>query len=112
MTSELRSGEFKTAPISPDQVVEAKSESLPDEVFVVVNELITEKLLNGSATILQKDILARLEACGLNRSQIFEKGWLNFEELYRQAGWEVGYDKPGYNETGEAYFIFSDKTRK
>ena len=43
---------------------------------------------------------------GLERALIFKKGWLNVEEMYREAGWQVTYDRPAYNETGYAYFYF------
>ena len=43
---------------------------------------------------------------GLNRNEIFNKGWLNIEEVYRSAGWKVNYDKPAYNESYDAYFTF------
>lgn len=44
--------------------------------------------------------------------EVFKKGWLNVEYLFRAAGWEVQYDKPGYNETYEAYFTFSKKVKR
>jgi len=43
---------------------------------------------------------------GLNRAEIFDKGWLNVEEVYRAAGWAVEYDKPGFNESYSATFTF------
>lgn len=40
---------------------------------------------------------------------IYKKGWLNVEEAYREKGWDVTYDKSGYNETYRALFVFSKR---
>ena len=29
--------------------------------------------------------------------------------LFEEAGWNVQYDKPGYNENYDAYFKFTEK---
>lgn len=31
-----------------------------------------------------------------------DHGWLDLEDIYRDEGWTVEYDSPGYNETYEA----------
>lgn len=49
---------------------------------------------------------------GLERSEIFDKGWLDIESAYRKAGWHVEYDKPGYCETYVAYWEFTRKRKK
>jgi hypothetical protein len=43
------------------------------------------------------------------QSEVYAKGWLNFEAIYEEAGWKVVYDKPGYNETYDANFTFTKK---
>lgn len=42
-----------------------------------------------------------------SRQFIFDKHWLDIEDTYRKAGWNVEYDKPGYCENYDAYFVFS-----
>jgi hypothetical protein len=97
-----------SGPISPDEVVAAKANSIPDEVFDVVNELIAEKWSGRYALVLQRDIVARLKAYPKFEDVDFAaKGWLDFEPIYRQKGWGVEYDKPGYNETYPASFKFT-----
>jgi len=93
-------------PLSPDDIAAAKRQHIPEAVFDAFNELLALKFTNGSATILQKDVLAKLEAGGMVRQEIFDNGWLNVEEAYRDAGWKVEYDKPAYNETYDASFKF------
>jgi hypothetical protein len=92
-------------PVAPSEVVDLQREQIPSAVIATVNSMIAEQ--GGGYVILrQKDIQARLQEAGLDVAEIYEKGWLNFEDLYRQAGWEVEYDKPGYNETYDANFVF------
>jgi len=98
-------------PIRPEEVAEKKREIIPKEVFETVNRLILENLSPRGkyATVLQDDIVEGLEAAGLDRDDIFDKGWLDIELAYEAVGWKVTYDKPGYNETGRAFFRFETK---
>ena len=101
----------KVSPVKPSEMTQAKKSSIPDVVFEVFNQLITEKFNCGYATIKQKDVVALLEAKGLKSREIYDRGWLDVEGVYRAAGWKVEYDKPGYNESYDAFFVFSTKSR-
>ena len=91
-------------PISPKEAKSGKH--IPDEVFEVFNDLIRE----GGGTVKQGVAVARISAkMGVTRSQIFERGWLDVEDAYRAKGWKVDFDKPGFNESYEAYFTFEAK---
>ncbi len=93
--------------LSPQEVLERKQDTTPELVLETVNRLLTEKItVDGRARIKQDEIMAILVEGGLNRREIFDKHWLDFEDRYRAAGWEVKYDKPGYNESYDAYFEF------
>ena len=96
----------KVRPIGPDEVESQKEMDFPDAVFESFNELIAQQFTSGSATIKQEDVVALMVEKGLNHGEIFDKGWLNVEEVYRSAGWKVSYDKPGYNESYPATFTF------
>ena len=93
-------------PITPDEVGAAKVVHTPAAVFDAFNAEIAKEFTSGAAKVKQNAVMERLVAGGLQRSEVFVMGWLNIEEAYRAAGWQVEYDKPGYNETGEAYFTF------
>jgi hypothetical protein len=97
----------KTKPITPEQI--KPSASIPDKVIEVFNSLISEKYKNGAARILQREIVNQLVAIGFSRNRIFDERLLDVEELYKEAGWEVKYDKPGYDEGFEPYFLFLRK---
>ena len=97
------------AALSPKEVVNARKASMPDVVIEVFNQLIAEKFNGHNAVVHQDQVVKELVAKGLDRGDIFQKGWLDVEDIYRKKGWKVEYDKPGYNESYEAYFDFSVK---
>lgn len=103
----------KVKPIRPDEIGEHKARIFPDFVLKAFNDLLAENFSHGSAKILQKNAIQRILQYGNmtqeERGQIFDNGWLNVEEIYRDAGWKVKYDKPGYCESYDAFFEFSKK---
>lgn len=99
-------------PIRPDEVGEAKTQSIPDEVFQAFNTLIAQNYRNGRAVVSQDDVMTLLISLlkgEVDRQEVFNRGWLDIEDSYRRAGWKVIYDKPGYNEDYAATFKFSKK---
>lgn len=103
----------KRGPITPDDARSGKASSIPDAVFDVVNELLSERFNESSIRIDQADIVKRIcERMKLTSQQVFDNGWLDFESAYRGAGWSVEYDKPGFNETYEPTFIFKQEKRR
>jgi len=101
-------------PISPNEV---NNPAIPEEVIEAFNFLIKKNFRNGSATILQNEVIEKIlkifrqRRREMTRQQIFDAGWLNIEHLYTNAGWNVGYDKTAYNETYDAFFTFKKKKR-
>lgn len=94
-------------PISPSDV----KKFIPDFIIETVNKLIVKKWDGDKAIIFQDDIMDIVSSndAGFDkpsRQEIFDKGWLDFEPLYREKGWKVEYDTPGYNEFYKAKFIF------
>lgn len=97
--------------IRPKDVVAHKQNSIPEFVFDVFNDLIANDFTGRSSTVYQEDVIERLLAdqIDLDRDTIFKRRWLNIEEVYEEVGWDVVYDKPGYNETYKAFWIFTKK---
>lgn len=93
--------------MSPAEAIELQMQQIPGEVFVAFNALIAQNLSDGMATVKQDDVMARLVGRGMTRREIYDRHWLDVEDSYRALGWKVLYDKPGYNETGDAFFEFS-----
>ncbi len=100
-------------PIKPNEVASVKAAKvIPELVFEAFNLCIARNWKGSSATVLQsdvvKEIVSRLPE-GRTKQEIFDNNWLDVEDAYREAGWKVVYDKPGFNESYEANFIFSKK---
>lgn len=97
------------APITPIKALQAKQESIPDFVIEAFNELIIKGMnTSGSVCIKQKDVVALITSKQqISSNAIYSSGWLDVENIYRSAGWNVEYDSPGYNESYDATFTFS-----
>lgn len=71
---------------------------------------------NSRVILYQDDIMDEIikvfqkRGLTISRIDVFSNGWLNFEPHYREAGWTVGYDGPGFNEDYKAHFIFTART--
>ena len=98
-----------TKPISPSEVYEQKLKNWPSEVFDVWNRLIADNFDGESSVILQKDAAKALKDCTRDNGFGFSMKYLYIEEIYRQAGWKVHYEKAAYNETFDSYYEFSKK---
>lgn len=74
----------------------------------VVNELLRQHFDGSTAVILQLDILSGFLALEpeYTSRRVFDEKLMDFEAVYRQQGWLVAYEKPGYNERGSAFFTF------
>jgi hypothetical protein len=105
-------------PFSPADARKFKVTSTPLEVIQAANELLAENYIDGQIHIKLKDLKARCrKILGVDdpmfsgvdpMSNWSSKVW-DIEEVYRQRGWKVVYDKPAYNESYDSYFIFIPK---
>jgi hypothetical protein len=100
------SPERSHGPLSPSEAADLQTEQIPDEVFIAFNGLIARNLRGGRAFVFQKDVVEILEQQGIDRQQVYKTHWLDVEDSYRATGWDVKYDKPGFNETYEPNFTF------
>lgn len=92
--------------IKPSDVVR----SIPKQVFDVFNELIAAAGGSKEKTVITQDVVVKRilsKMPDVTRAQVFDRGWLNVEDVYRAEGWTVEYDKPAYSDDYEAYFVFS-----
>lgn len=101
-------------PITPEQASKLKQSVIPDFVIDAFNDAITKNLRDGSARVLQKDVVAAIKAKApedFEMGRLFSENMLDVEPLFRAAGWRVDYDKPGYCETYDAFFVFQSKRK-
>lgn len=97
-----------TKPIRPDDVVLAKTVAIPEGVFTIFNELIAENWTGKAAVVKQDDVVARITSRYPElRKDLFQRRWMDVEDSYRAQGWKVSYDKPAYNESYPATYVFS-----
>lgn len=76
-------------PISPQDVAGLKEEAIPEIPDVVIdtfNDLIIRKFSGTSARVTQPEIIDALENQGIKRWEIFNKDWLDVEEIYEKRG--------------------------
>ena len=99
-------------PITPQEAREKEGSYIPQFVIESFNEAIIQNLRGKESTVIQKDVVAVIKEKmkGL-KIKDFNSDWLNVEPLYKKEGWEVTYDKPGYNESYDASFCFKIKDK-
>ena len=98
-------------PITPSEVASRKAQILPAFVLDAFNEVIAKHWNGRSSTFEQDEVVAELLAKDLTatRDDVFNNHWLDVEPCYREAGWTVSYDRPGFNESYSATFTFRRK---
>jgi hypothetical protein len=104
-------------PISPDEL----TSDVPEFVIGCVNKLIKEnwdhisKEAVVSQTELIEEIISAGEKCGeyTNSNQIFYTGWLDFEDIFREAGWAVVCRRAEYWTTSseKMEYVFTKPTK-
>lgn len=100
-----------TKPITPDEAKKQKVTVIPDFVISAFNDLILKNYSGNSAVVSEKEVVAKILSYGPNttRKMIYDNHWLDVEDVFREAGWKVYYDKPGYCESYAATFTFTRK---
>ena len=95
-------------PITPDEAAAHKAAVLPEGVIEEFNDLIALAFDGRTATVMQDDVAEAVAGrLGISVNEVFDRHLLDVEPVYRAAGWEVQYDKPGFNESYRPYFKFS-----
>jgi hypothetical protein len=104
-------GENMPGPLKPEQVGLKKIEVFPEAVFDCFNELIAATWNGYESIVKQEDVLDLIKSrLRMARQDILDKHYLDVEDVYREAGWEVQYDRPAYNEQPyPAFFRFKKK---
>lgn len=96
-----------TKPISPMECAAKKLEAIPDAVIEAFNTLIAARFDGRESGFRQSEIVEAItKAMCIPIAEVFQKGYLDVEEVYRKAGWIVKYDSPGFNETFSPYYRF------
>jgi hypothetical protein len=101
----------KVKPIRPTEAKSKKLDSIPDEMIEAVNEMIAENLSeSGRSSFKAKDLITRFRTKYSGSEDVYKKKWLDFEDIYRKAGWKVSYESPSYGDSDfDPYFTFIPK---
>ena len=94
-------------PLKPEEASKIHADHRPEAVIDVFNELIADNFDGVKSRVMQAEVIERLAERGVSSADAYAKHWLDVESEFRRAGWSVKYDKPGYNEDYEPYFVFS-----
>lgn len=93
--------------IRPDQIDQARKDYIPEEVIAVFNELIIENFNGNQAVVYQDDAEAKIaEVLGIQRQVVYDRRYMDIEQIFREAGWKVEYDSPAYCESFRAHWTF------
>jgi hypothetical protein len=100
-------------PFSPDDALANKAGFIPDFVIRAFNNLLAKNYNGGSITIKQDVIieeiitLAAESVIKVTRQRIYDNKWLDIEQIYKESGWDVEYNRPSIGESFDTYFTFS-----
>lgn len=97
-------------PVTPGLVLRNRMDAIPGFVFDAVNELLLDLVIVNHrvprlrACLSQGIIITAIQqrCSAMTANEIVAKGWLNIEDAYREAGWNVAYDK----DADEVLFLF------
>lgn len=107
----------KIQPITPEEAFEQNRAEIPDFVIEIVNELLAKRYsARGQTVTIRQDELVKLimEKGDIPKEQesvVFEKRYLDFEDLYDKTGWDVSFNKPSIDNSYKAFFKFRPKKR-
>ncbi len=105
-----RQPNYPAQPLRPAEVLAAKVETIPDEAFIAMNGLITERLHGEFARVTVKALIGRMVELGLDRKEIKQRGWDRLGSIYKEAGWEVTYNSPSMDDNDyDPYYYFKTK---
>lgn len=97
--------------MTPNEVLNKKNTSIPDFVIDAVNTLLIKKITSQQAKITLKEVEEGVvkNYRSVDLKVCFENNYFDFEEIYRDKGWIVTFDKSGHNESYDSFYTFSIK---
>jgi hypothetical protein len=100
-------------PLTPKEAFQKKLENVPAFVIEAINSLIVKNIdLSGTSVVKQNELLQEIvtkSSGNASSEEALRMGWLDLEPLYESYGWNVSYDKPGYCDSYEPSFTFTEK---
>jgi len=97
-----------TKPITP---IEVASRSIPDKIVDIINKLIVRNYdyQNEKSIVFVYELVEEISPkINIDKIEIIRRKWLNFDEIYKSAGWIVKFEH-GTNDIEcnyKSHFIF------
>lgn len=101
----------KIVPITPKEIMNNLEYIIHPSIIKAVNCLLKERYKGREVIIKQKEIIKKSKEFtpSLTEREIFDDHHMDFESIFRKAGWKVEYHSPDRDESFEEYFRFSAK---
>jgi hypothetical protein len=101
----------RVEPIKPKDITNNLEDIIHPAIIKAVNALLKERYRGSSVSIKTKEISNKAtQFCSeLTEREIYDKKHLDFEPIFRKAGWKVEYKSPDRDESFDPYFSFSAK---
>ena len=101
-----------TKPIGPtDTLLYKKTKLIDDAVFEAWNNCIARHYHNGRSKFALNELKSEIRKLTHveDVDEMMNRGWLDLEDVYREEGWSVTFDKAAYNESYDSFFLFRVK---
>ena len=100
--------------LSPKEAITRAKNEVPELVVQAWNNLIVENLKvqggKASSEFLLEELANQITLImSISYEQAKQKGWFDLEDIFRDKGWKVEFDRPGYNESYSPKFTFKSK---
>lgn len=97
--------------LSPQEAILRFKNEVPETVLEAWNSLIVSNLKvqggKSTASFSLDDLATKITlAMDVSREVAKDKGWFDLEDIFRDKGWKVEFDSPGYNENYSANYTF------
>lgn len=105
-------------PIKPEEILNKKLETIPDAMIEAVNKLLAINWVGNESRIRKDELLNEyFKITGETNDRhahetLYHFHWLDFEPVFREAGWDVKYNQPSYGDDDfEPFYSFKIKNK-
>ena len=100
-------------PITPGECREQWAQTFPNEAIAAINGLLVATGYQEKHVLGPKQVREALGAIGLDAATIARNGYMNFEPMYRAAGWDVQYvDATPSSDTANMQYVFTPQKKQ
>ncbi len=99
--------------ITPDEVLKNRPKYIHPDIIRIVNEILSQKFIGIGSEVSIKRKTIEIAFLSRNpdfeRSKLYDDKHMDFEDVFRKAGWKVSYHSPCRDESFEEHYNFSMK---